>query len=191
MSDHLDGKRNSARKTRWLLSATVALTVVGLFSLGAPAAKADTWSFSLTDSTNTTNINFSLPTGVPISNWGGTGVVWTLNGVVQDAAALWFSDAASGGGFSLGNSGEILNLFGPALYSGPESGWDFIEGTYFLTSLGSGEQFNSDFTLTLVDPPDGVPAPEPSNIQLLGMGLFGIIGLAYTKRSTRTALVKA
>lgn len=174
---------HSARKSRWLYSAIITLTVVGLVSLAAPSAKADSWNFTLTNPGNTTTITFSFPVGSSVVNLGGyfqisSPVNWSLNGVSQGTVLVDFFNTPWGGGLSLGNLGEILNLLGAQLYTGSESSPTFIEGIYHLTSSGT-EQFNSDFTLVLTDPPgdDTSATPEPGTLGLLGLGLSGMAGV--------------
>lgn len=185
MSDHLTGcnrRKFAEHTTRWLLSATIALTVVALFSLGAPAAKADTWNFSLT-SGDANNITFSFDkTATSTSYPDGyfqmdSPVSWFLNSVDQGTASLSFWNAEAGGGLLLGS---IFNLWGAQLYSGTESAPLFVDGLYEFHNSYSGSGFNDPVTLTLSDPQDGdtVRTPEPSSLLMLEIGLIGMLGLA-------------
>jgi len=156
------------------------LTVVGLFSLAAPSAKADNWNFSLTDPSNTNTISFSFPVGSSTTvNEGywfeiNNPVTWFLNGADQGTTDLSFWNIGSGGGLVLGH---ILNLWGPQLYTGTESNPTLLEGTFaFNNTYGP---YYGPLSLSATDPPDEpVSTPEPSSVVLLAAGLLGMLGLA-------------
>jgi hypothetical protein len=187
MISRLLSKESAGESGMWKIRSSfgviAVLLVIGLFSLAAPAAQADTWNFTLTNPGNTTNITFSFAVGAPSTAFPGSyfqlnsPVDWTLNGVDQGFTNASFWNLSVGGGLCLGDCGTI-ELWGPQLYTGSESSPSFVEGTYSFTNC-CGTPYDGPFTLTLVDPPE-VPTntPEPSSVALLMTGLMGLIGLA-------------
>jgi hypothetical protein len=184
MRDDLLGHGQSIRKTPWLLSTMVALAVACVLGLGAPPAKADTLNFALANPGNTTNIDFSVDTTAASTSFGDffqmdSPVDWTLNGADQGFADLSFWNLSTGGGLLLAHINGILSLFGPQLYTGPESSPTFVPGTYSFIDADS--VFGGPFTLnltTLTGSVGPVATPEPPSALLLGVGLLGMLGLA-------------
>lgn len=137
----------------WALLATLLLA-------GVTSAKADTFSFLLTDGTQT--MSWSLPSSLTPSIYA-LGDRFTLSNVpvLENGTTLvtatkmtfWNGNPTSDGGVSaaLVNPADLIDAFvgEPQLYTGPESNPTFIPGTYAETGP------EDDAALALAD---GCPA---------------------------------
>jgi PEP-CTERM motif len=165
-------------KSLWI----IALLFV---AIGAPAAYADSYNFSLTDGANL--ITFILPANPsPDRFTQGTGFslfgvsVW-VNGSLQIDSMNFYDCGASCSNLNLyisqvnGVSGSDLLYQGGAMpvFTGTDSQPIFSLGTFYFTNAphSTPMTFNSDFTLTI----SAVPEPATWILFLAGAGLLGLM----------------
>lgn len=119
-----------------------------------------------------------------------TGFGMTFQDVVgdfpgYDTLDITFSNASISGGLQLYDfytDNYVLTTNGPQLYTGKESRYEFLLGTFALTQFAG----DGNYTLTITDldalPP--VDVPEPASIALLAGGL-GLLAAARRRRSAK------
>jgi hypothetical protein len=159
------------------------------FLAASLTAKADTLEFTLTGGGNT--FTFSLPSNpTPDSSTSGTSFtldnIMVTEGLISFSTDIKFSNLTAGGGmdFSIPSPpplpGVDLDLLGAQLYSGLESSPMFsATATPFM--LSRPKEDSDDFTLAIAD----LSIPEPASIELVAIGLLGIVGTVRRKSLPR------
>ena len=162
---------------RYLITSCFVLAVFALFS--ATQAQADTIDdFTYQDGGNT--FTWQLPSSptpaifLPGSGFAITDVTYSENDILQNPAFLIFPSLSSEGGFLLSDTFQAIQSLGSQLYFGTEDAPTFLEGTFSLPDIISGDD---TATLTIKS------VPEPSSTMLIGMGMLALFGLALKKRS--------
>jgi PEP-CTERM motif-containing protein len=167
----LYGEMKMGRKST--LYAAVAIICLGLIS--ATQVRADstnnfvyqldgntfTWGLPSTPSVTSDNVcsgtMFTLP-DISVSMNGGPAILGIMD---------FYSTSDSGGlDFYVGDY-YYMNIYGPQLYSGPETSPTFLAGTFTsLTDYGNGNILMTGGTLQVCN-----AVPEPSSLLLLMIGL--------------------
>lgn len=100
------------------------------------------------------------------------------NGVAM-SGTLDFYNTNWGGGFDLwtGTNFPLVDAYGPQLYTGLESAPTFLPGTFSFTDYGNGNGPVYGGTLQVT------PAPEPSTLCMLGIGLAIFLGFALLRKN--------
>jgi hypothetical protein len=149
------------------------LAIMAAFSPSAASAVTFTISGDLDPTTTFTIPQNPIPTSFDLGNdFGIAPDNQVTNGVPVSLSYYFYSDAALGG---LSDSFGYYNLFGPQLYTGPESSPTFTAGTF---TFYNGNNGNAD-TVT-------VSVPELSTWAMM---LAGFAGLSFvtTRRKLQAA----
>jgi hypothetical protein len=154
-----------------------------IFNLAA-TAWASTIEFSMTDGTNT--ISWTLPPS-PTPDVVDLGTDFAMDAVPilvngnPETIQITFWNGTNlsrhgvAGGLDIGNPPSVpllINQYGPALYTGPESAPTFALGEFSLTNVPNptfSSNLTSNFTL------DVTQIPEPSSLLFLSAGMVAIV----------------
>ena len=153
-----------------LFARSAALLAV-LIAAASVSARADSFSYSFTDTTDAPNQIFFTYVSPTLITTTTTFVPLTC--MVE-------SNPCINATFTF----DPTSTVDPAEISlqGSKTGiGDFFTSTAFLTTLGTNTAFDGHVTLTITDLSTTSSVPEPSTIALLGTGILGLAGAARRK----------
>jgi PEP-CTERM motif len=155
---------------RLIARSLVVLTV--FFAASTLAARADSFSYSFTDTTDSVvDYNYFTYISPTLITTTTTFLPLTcrINGVACSYVMFTFDPTSTVGPAE-------LTLQAPKTGDGY-----FFNSVDFLTTPGTNTAFNGHLTLTITDLSTTSSVPEPSTIALLGTGILGLAGAARRK----------
>ncbi len=175
-------------------ASTLTVTESGSFDPATPVTAFSTpgGTFLYSFAISSTPVASSVSLG-NYFNADPSSFTYTLNGVTSSptVSSITFFSAADGGlldiCFISACNGDVtpdtgFEFVGPQLYTGSEANPTILPGTYQPTDAGFYSSGN--FTeLASASPVVIAATPEPSNVALLGTGLFAIGGLVRRRRA--------
>ena len=167
---------------------TVETPTYGAYTLNGTNNTRDFFSVDAAGLSSANGLTINGKTGeTVVVNISGTAATLqnfqiNLNNIDPNHVLYNFSEASTLGISSLSPEGTVLAPFANISFSNGH-----IDGTIIGASLsGSGEEHQFAFEGN-VPTPHATAAPEPASVATMGLGMFGIFGMAFRRRLRKMA----